>query len=194
MQKLAEKGFISQPHTSAGRIPTDKGYRFFVDSLLKENSTKESFDFEIKKLLQEEIINSMSFLRIITKNLALISSNLALGYLFSQKILWKEGWEKVIQEPEFSEKKNINNFFEMLYALEREIEGLSSDDKTSFPIKVYIGKENPFAKVKEFSIIVSNCRFFNQENGVLAILGPKRMDYGKNINSLNFLIKALEEI
>jgi len=34
MQKLTDQGFICQPHTSAGRVPTDKGYRFFVDNLL----------------------------------------------------------------------------------------------------------------------------------------------------------------
>ena len=35
MADLEELGFVSSPHTSAGRIPTDKGYRFFVDTLLK---------------------------------------------------------------------------------------------------------------------------------------------------------------
>ena len=34
MADLEEKGFVSSPHTSAGRIPTPMGYRFFVDSLL----------------------------------------------------------------------------------------------------------------------------------------------------------------
>ena len=33
MARLEELGFIAQPHTSAGRIPTDKGYRFYVNSL-----------------------------------------------------------------------------------------------------------------------------------------------------------------
>ena len=35
MADLEEKGLIAQPHTSAGRVPTDKGYRYYVDSLLK---------------------------------------------------------------------------------------------------------------------------------------------------------------
>jgi heat-inducible transcriptional repressor len=38
---LESLGFVSSPHTSAGRIPTDKGYRFFVDSLLKSRSPTE---------------------------------------------------------------------------------------------------------------------------------------------------------
>ena len=36
MADLEELGYIVQPHTSAGRIPTDKGYRFYVDNILKD--------------------------------------------------------------------------------------------------------------------------------------------------------------
>src|SRR5512136_602872 len=36
MADLEEYGFVASPHTSAGRIPTDKGYRFFVDTLLRQ--------------------------------------------------------------------------------------------------------------------------------------------------------------
>jgi heat-inducible transcriptional repressor len=36
MAELEEQGFLAQPHTSAGRVPTDKGYRFYVDTLLQE--------------------------------------------------------------------------------------------------------------------------------------------------------------
>ena len=35
MADLEERGFLNQPHKSAGRIPTDKGYRFYVDHLLR---------------------------------------------------------------------------------------------------------------------------------------------------------------
>ncbi|MDO4960356.1 MAG: heat-inducible transcriptional repressor HrcA, partial [Eubacteriales bacterium] len=40
MSDLVEMGYIAQPHTSAGRIPTDKGYRFYVDSIMQENDRK----------------------------------------------------------------------------------------------------------------------------------------------------------
>jgi heat-inducible transcription repressor HrcA len=46
MQKLTDDGFLTQPHTSAGRIPTDKGYRLFVDQLAEgDGLTKISLDF-----------------------------------------------------------------------------------------------------------------------------------------------------
>ena len=37
MQKLTDRGYLFQPHTSAGRVPTDRGYRFFVDELLENH-------------------------------------------------------------------------------------------------------------------------------------------------------------
>ena len=40
MSDLEEFGFIDHPHTSAGRIPTDKGYRFYVDSLMEIQKIK----------------------------------------------------------------------------------------------------------------------------------------------------------
>ncbi|MDP1538583.1 MAG: hypothetical protein Q8M00_00950 [bacterium] len=190
MQKLTEEGFIFQPHTSAGRLPTDKGYRFFVDDLLKRELLEENLDFEVEDWIEKEVTDSIKILQSITKNLASTSSNLALGYLPDLKIFWKEGWEEIIKEPEFEEKKVIDDFTEMIKGFEEEIEDL----KISFDIKVYIGKESPFRKAKEFSTIVTKCHFSEKENGILAILGPKRMDYNRNIGSLNSLIRLLEKI
>ena len=47
MSDLEEMGYIVQPHTSAGRIPSDKGYRFYVDQILQE---KEAEVTEVKEL------------------------------------------------------------------------------------------------------------------------------------------------
>ena len=187
MQKLAEDGFLSQPHTSAGRIPTDKGYRFFVDNLLEKELAEESFDFGIEDWLAA---GEIKILQSITKNLASISSNLALGYLSDSKILWKDGWEEIIKEPEFEERDIVGDFIGMLESFEREIGGL----EVSSGIRVYIGKENPLPKSKEFSTIITKCHFPEEGEGILAIMGPKRMDYNKSIGSLHYLIKSLEKI
>jgi len=151
---------------------------------------EEKYDLEIENLIEKEIGDTIKFLQSITKNLASFSSNLALGYLFDENIFWKEGWEEVLQEPEFKEINIIANFADVIRHFEEEIEGLEINSG----IKVFIGKENPFSKVKDFSIIISKCHFPNDEKGVLAIAGPKRMAYDKNINSLNSLTKLLETL
>jgi len=190
MQKLTDIGFLYQPHTSAGRVPTDKGYRFFVDNLFEKGFPKEKDIFKIEDLIEREIGDTVRFLQSLIKNLASFSSNsLALGYLFDEDLFWKEGWEDVLGEPEFKEAKVITDFADVIKHFEKEIE----DIEINSGIKVYIGKENPFSKVKDFSIIISKCHFPNDEKGVLAIAGPKRMAYDKNISLIKSLAEALAE-
>lgn len=200
MQKLAEEGFIFQPHTSAGRVPTDKGYRFFVDELFEKELSEKVFDLDVKERINKDneaylsfslktwTDDSIKFIQLATKNLAEISSNLALGYLSQEKIFWKDGWEKIIKEPEFGEKKVIDSFIVMIEEFEEELNEL----KINCDIKVYIGKENPFSDADEFSTIISGCHLPEKENGVLAIMGPKRMDYKRNIGLMNFLLGNLD--
>ena len=52
MSDLEEMGYIIQPHTSAGRIPSDKGYRFYVDQIMAE---KENEVAEFKKLMLQRV-------------------------------------------------------------------------------------------------------------------------------------------
>jgi len=190
MQKLTETGFLYQPHTSAGRVPTDKGYRFFVDNLLGKGFLEEKYDLEIENLIEKEIGDTIKFLRSLTKSLAATSSNLALSYLYNNKdFLWKEGWEEILGEPEFKETEYISNFAKLLKSFEENIINLEINSG----IKIYIGKENPFSKARDFSIIISRCYFPKKQEGILAILGPKRMAYQKNISLIDSLTKLLEK-
>ena len=52
MSDLEEMGYIQQPHTSAGRIPSDKGYRFYVDQIMQE---KEQEVTEVKSLMIKRV-------------------------------------------------------------------------------------------------------------------------------------------
>ena len=170
MQKLTDKGFLSQPHTAAGRVPTDKGYRFFVNELLE--TLRQAQGRENKPVQEErQYEDSFEFIKTATRFLAEGSSELALGYSAGQKIIWKEGWQDIFDEPEFSEPGLAASFAKMLEDFEDNIEEVFSSET-----KIYIGKENPVSKSKDFSIITSGFK-----GGFFAILGPKRMSYDKNI-------------
>lgn len=186
MQKLTDKGFLHQPHTSAGRVPTDKGYRFFVDNLLE----KEFEDFKVGDWFESENRDNIKFIQSLTKNLAHISGALALSYLDKEKVFWKDGWEEILKEPEFGEKDFALNFAEFLENFENNI----GNFEINSGIKIYIGKENPFKKAKDFSVITSECHLPEGERAILSLLGPKRMAYDTNIGLINSLIKLMEEI
>jgi len=111
-----------------------------------------------------------------------------LSYLEKERIFWKEGWEEILKEPEFKEKNYLIQFAEFLENFEKNIEDLEINSG----IKIYIGKENPFKKAKDFSIISSRCRF-PKEEGIISLLGPKRMAYHRNISLIKSLAEALAE-
>jgi transcriptional regulator of heat shock response len=164
MQKLTEKGYLCQPHPSAGRVPTDKGYRFFVNKLLKKDLEVSWERKDVEDLLDE--------VRDLTRLLAEKSSNLALGYLSAERVLWKEGWEEIFHEPEFSQAGLALRLAQLVNDLEENIEKIKF-----FPeIQIYIGRENPVSRVQDFSMVTLG---FGQ--GLFALLGPKRMNYDKNI-------------
>jgi transcriptional regulator of heat shock response len=218
MQKLSDKGYIRQPHTSAGRVPTNKGYRLFVNELLESNY--DNFDSiflnQIRKM-GREFSDSLRFAQNLTKRISELTSNLALSYLPEEGFVLKEGWEEIIKEPEFETTDYFSKFVEMVKNWEENIESLEIPQK----IQIYIGKENPVSKNKDFSVIVAKCyfpkdTFWFQENRsesskrrkgtaagrcgtkkekcALAILGPTRMDYGRNIVLINSLTKIMENI
>lgn len=184
MQKLTDEGYLFQPHTSAGRVPTDKGYRFFVNGLLEHmgnsdmsslRSSQEPPRFRSGPGLRYSSahirVSSGSPMQEIIKFLAEESSDLALGYLADEKIIWKDGWQDIFEEPEFLEPGLAANFAKMIDDFEENIEEVFSPE-----LKVFIGKENPVSKTDDFSIITVGF-----DGGLLALLGPKRMSYDENI-------------
>ncbi len=73
MFDLEQMGYLSHPHTSSGRIPTDKGYRFYVDSLLDTYETVAKTDIEVREeMLAREVELDKIFMSIV-KMLSLIS-------------------------------------------------------------------------------------------------------------------------
>jgi len=187
MQALTDDGFLFQPHTSSGRVPTDKAYRFFVDQLYREGF------FDKKKEIQrdwtKEDKDTLKLIQDITKDLASLSSGLVVSHLSDGRLFWKEGWDEIFQEPEFRKIGLVQDFIKFLDNFEGEIKSLEPDSG----VKVYIGKESRVPKSQNFSIIISECYFPEKEKGWISILGPKRMAYGKNIALIDSFKKLMED-
>ena len=189
MQKLTEMGFLHQPHISAGRIPTDKAYRFFVNYLLEKEKATQKASLEIRKILREEKKNVLSFTSRLSKFLAEKSLSLVTIHLLEEDFFWKEGWGGVLREPESQEKDFTKEFVDLLDIFEKDVKKF----KINTRIKIYIGDENPFTGADGFSIITSKCFFPKKRQGIISLFGPKRMQYGNNINLINSILDVLEQ-
>ncbi|OHA69013.1 MAG: hypothetical protein A3B24_02050 [Candidatus Wildermuthbacteria bacterium RIFCSPLOWO2_01_FULL_48_16] len=174
---LSEQGFLMQPHTAAGRVPTDRGYRFFVNELLEEQTQKEEQVFE-------ELGNALEQAGYIAKHIANLASALSAVYLERHKMLFKEGWEELLAEPEFENRDTLKNFAKLV----EEFEEKAGELPQRTGIQIFIGREAPFSKCEEFSIMIADFVLPEGEKGRVAILGPKRMAYEKNIRLLESLL------
>ena len=150
MQKLTDLGYLSQPHTSSGRVPTDKGYRLFVDSLMEnQNRLVVSLDLEGAPTIDQEFEDLFRLANSLTHSLAQASSSLVLGYLRREDVLLKEGWEDLLQNPEFAESQIVGDFIDYLSYLEDNVKHYKGEPG----LDIYIGQESQLPKAQEFAAI-----------------------------------------
>jgi heat-inducible transcriptional repressor len=185
-QFLIKEGFLEQPHTSAGRIPTDKAYRFFVNSLKEKR--EEKIEEELEEVMRD-IKDKYKIAAEITKYLSIHSSGFAVFNFLDEEFFIKEGLEELFKNPEAKDHSFVLDFFDFIKTFEENIEKINPEKE----INIYIGKENPISKEKNITLIYSECNFPRQK-GFISILGPKRMDYEKNIKLINALNNVLKEL
>ena len=188
MQILIKSGFLEQPHTSAGRIPTDRAYRFFVDAFEAPKEEK-NIEQELNEILKKKLDDQFKLAGSLAKFLSEASSSLAIIHFVDSVISWKEGWDEIAKEPEFLEDNFAFNLLNFLDNFEEKIKNIESKG-----INIYIGHEIPIPKAKNLSLICSTCSIPNKEKAVISILGPKRMDYDRNIKLIYSINKVLEDL
>lgn len=184
-QHLIREGYLEQPHTSAGRIPTDKAYRFFVNSLKEKR--EEKIEEELEKMIRRAE-DRFKMASEITKFLADNSSSFVNLHFFKEGFDMKEGLDEIFKEPEAKDESFVSSLVSFMENFEKNIDKLHNPETM-----VFIGKENPIPRTNDITLICSECKLPGQK-AMITILGPKRMDYEKNIRLINSLNKILEEI
>lgn len=290
MSDLEEMGYIEQPYTSAGRMPSDQGYRYYVDYIMKKNKLDEAIErlvissfkgkidrFDDAIRISMELIakitrypslilapgsesSSLSMIRmlkvdekrallvVITENnqvenifvdlpyefkesdldllTSVINSKLSgtrisqwnktiiselYGDLLKQKDVlatvldsiedrlnqkkehrvYLTGIIQMLNEPEFRDVdkvKNILSFFDD----KRILEDVLTKNSQIENFQVLIGNENDAKEIKECSLIKRSYSFQGDFQGVMGVLGPKRMDYSNAISLLELISEVLE--
>jgi transcriptional regulator of heat shock response len=187
MVELEADGYIAQPHTSAGRIPTEKAFSLVVDNFLERTEAlPKKIQTAIDTILKTNNENRRK-IKEIAKQLA-EETGLAVVAAFSVDDNFYTGLSNLFSQPEFSEKAqviNISQIIDRLDLITREI----LREQNFNEVKVLIGKENPFGS--SCGAVVGFYKFA-EFAGLIAILGPMRMDYQKCFTLLNGTINLLK--
>ena len=293
MSDLEELGYIVQPHTSAGRIPSDKGYRFYVDQIMqeKEEEFTEIKDLMLKRVDRVELLlkqmarilaqntnyaalisapqyhrNKLKFIQLskvddgkllvvivvegnMIKNTMIpisqqlsdegllnlnILLNNALNGLTIEEInldvisrlkeqagihsevvdrvlnevaeairaddddlqIYTSGATNIFKYPELSDGEMASRLIgtlEQKELLQELVDDVNSSESSS-GIQVYIGEEAPVQTMRDCSIVTANYELGEGLRGTIGIIGPKRMDYEKVLNTLRNLMTQLDSI
>jgi heat-inducible transcriptional repressor len=191
MVVLEEEGYLYQPHTSAGRIPTDQGYRFYVEEEMRDEELSREDQILLKKELLMRRAKEARMSRTVAKLLSSVSGSFAVSGSAQGDGFFDFGMKELIENPEFHELDDVCRLVEALDLIDEKFEvliGKLKDDET----RIYIGSENPIEGLPEnCSMLVSPYRDKAGERGLLAIIGPKRMPYAKNKSLLEYMKKLL---
>lgn len=190
MAELERGGFIKQPHTSAGRIPTDKGYRFYVNNIA-ESAPETAAERRAEKALATRV-SSGGVADHIIKNavdtLVELTHNLGLATIGDQ--LYMSGLSNLFGQPEFMNNGQVREVASLLDNLEPWLYEAAPNE----PLSVYIGQENPIGRSAGCSLIVSRFRSNYSDRSYIGVLGPTRQSYRDVMMLVRRTGEALEEV
>lgn len=188
MAELERLGYIMQPHTSAGRIPTDKGYRFYVNSLAHTDDVPER---RAERALTARVQHGglpERTIRSAVDTLVELTHNLGLATIGDQ--LYMSGLGNLFNQPEFMSGTQVRQVARLLDNLEPWLHEAAPNE----PLSVYIGSENPIGRTAGVTLIISRFRSPFSDHSYIGTLGPTRQSYREVMALVAHTGKALEEV
>lgn len=187
MKELEDHGFITHPHTSAGRIPTTLGYRYYIEHFLDKAaplavSHQQRLD-TVFAVANEPTVKQLA------KTVAEISNDAVLVSL-NHSSFYYTGITNLFRKPEFQDVAEVTVLSELIDHFDDVMTALQQrqfDD-----IEVLLAEENPVSQY--CATVVTRYTVSPQTTGVMAILGPTRMNYQLNHQILRHVHEVFNKV
>jgi heat-inducible transcriptional repressor len=193
MVRLEEMGLIEQPHTSAGRIPTDAGYRFYVNSLNEQhaNDTRPLLLDSSARAIEARVSNHTGradqAIRSAVDSLVELTHNMGIATIGDE--LYMSGIGNLFSQPEFLQANHTQNVARLLDNLEPWLREAAPNE----PLNVFIGSENPIGKNSGATLIISRFRSPYSDHSYIGVIGPTRQSYDRVMRLVRHTGAMLEE-
>jgi len=179
LRDLEEAGFLTHPHTSAGRIPTENGYKYYLSKIVWDNLKVNKKDIEILESFFE-LEDKIQAKKNLSKSLALITQETVI-FAFSPSSIYYTGLSNLFSKPEFIELGivgDISAVFDRCEDCVPVFYKLVSED-----IKFFIGEEHPFGSMLSAAA-------FKIDGSLITLLSPLRTNYKRNY----LLLQAVKDL
>jgi heat-inducible transcriptional repressor len=190
MCKLTESGFLKQPHTSAGRVPTALGFRLYISDLMKTKDLPVLDEVTIRQQVLDQKSQFNRMIQAATKALAKKSGTLALAV--SDGDVYYAGAANILDLPEFFDIDVTRFVLSMFdeYSILQQIIGMAHG---SDPLHIIFGEETEFEFLKATSFTFLDYQCPSGQSGIIGVLGPNRLNFPIVIPYLRYIGEVLAE-
>lgn len=199
---LEELGLLTHPHTSAGRVPTDLGYRYFIEALMPHPDLREDERVTLSHQFRQARPDTSEWLRLAASTLARLTSEAALATydraLEPHEVTWSrqihyEGIDLILTQPEFRAGERVRSVVSLLQdrqLLAQVLPGSLGEGD----VAVSIGSEHSYETLRPLSLVIG--RYGSEETavGYIGVVGPTRMDYHRTIGAVRYVGALMSDL
>lgn len=192
MATLTSLGFLRQPHTSAGRTPTPKAMKFYVDQLMEEKKLSVAQEVAAKEQVTTTKKDFDHLMQGITKYLAQQTHSLAVAVTEDGDI-WHAGYANILANPEFYNIDVCASVLSLLEEVKRMRELFFERMVWEDDLEILFGEETGWKNFEPVGIVA--CKFTTQDRtGSLGVIGPVRLDFPVIIPTVRYFGHLLSQV
>ena len=191
MAHLTEMGYLRQPHTSAGRVPTSMGMRVYIDELMKEKEISVAAEVSIKEGLWAERYQQERLMREAVKALAKRCSMLGIALDCNGQIYYA-GAANILDWPEFYDidvTRFVLSLFDEFPTLQEIIGKAQGPD----PIHILFGEDLEYENFRTTGFVFTRFAQGEGKTGVVGVIGPARMNFPLVIPYVKYIGNLLSQ-
>ncbi len=192
MVKLSDYGYLKKPHSSAGRIPTPNGMKFYVHELIRERELSTVEEVQLKEKVWDYREGSKRFLKATVKSLAEKTNTIALATT-SEGDVYLSGYANILDMPEFYDIDITKSLLSVLdeYDYFQTIFGGVEDDRE---IHILIGDELGARLQGPYSCVFGTYHTPSHMVGQIGVIGPARLHYTSIIPTVRYFSELIEDV
>jgi len=191
MATLEEKGFLAQPHTSSGRIPTPMAIKFYVNELMKEKELSVAEEVNVKSRVWDHRYNRDDLLREATKVLSERTKSLCVATT-DEGQTFHAGYYNVFDDVAFEDHAVAREVFFLLDQHQRLLDIFNRAGNNS-PIHILVGDELGLSLLQPVSCVFADINLGGR-HGSLGIIGSSRQEYDRNIPFVRYVANLVNQI
>lgn len=192
MAFLTEEGFLKQPHTSAGRVPTPKALRYYVNNLMKTKDLSLTDEVKIKERVWDYRKEFEKVLKEATHELAERTKSLAVAS-DSNGGAYYSGTANILDMPEFFDIDLTRSVLTLMDHFDN-LNRIFNHEFEDSSINVLLADELGYSPLSTCAVVYTKFGSAGKPQGYIGVIGPCRLDYPRLVPTVRYFGDLMNEM